>query len=107
MTANSRPVALVESTVPKRAPQSTPASPQSNPDAAKAAVISYTRTLALQVAATGHPIAVRVTGIFRRSPGAGAFWALDPAGSALQAFGPAAFRTCSQVSTLFWKESRA
>ena len=40
-------------------------------------------TLALQVAATGHPIAVRVTGIFRRSPGAGAFWALDPAGSAL------------------------
>jgi hypothetical protein len=40
-------------------------------------------TLALQVATTGHPIAVRVTGIFRRSPRAGAFWTLDPAGSAL------------------------
>jgi len=40
-------------------------------------------TLVLQVAATGRQIAIRVTGIFRRSPGAGAYWTLDPAGSAL------------------------
>ena len=39
-------------------------------------------TLALQVAATGRPIAVKVTGIFRRSLRARAFWTLDPAGSA-------------------------
>ena len=40
-------------------------------------------TLALQVATTGRPIAVKVTGIFRRSLRASAFWTLDPAGSAL------------------------
>ena len=40
-------------------------------------------TLVLQVATTGRRIAVRVTGIFRRSPHAGAFWTLDPAGSAI------------------------
>lgn len=40
-------------------------------------------TLVLQVATTGRQIGMRVTGIFRRSPRAGAFWALDPAGSAL------------------------
>jgi hypothetical protein len=40
-------------------------------------------TLALQVATTGRRIGVRVTGIFRRSPRAVAFWALDPAGSAV------------------------
>jgi hypothetical protein len=40
-------------------------------------------TVLLQVATSGRRIAVRVTGIFRRSPRADAFWALDPAGSAL------------------------
>jgi hypothetical protein len=39
-------------------------------------------TLALQVAATGKQVAVRVTGIFRPAPRAGTFWSLDPAGSA-------------------------
>ena len=40
-------------------------------------------TLALHVATTGRQIAVQVTGIFRRSARAGAFWTLDPAGAAL------------------------
>ena len=40
-------------------------------------------TMVLRVAATGRKIGVRVTGIFRRSPRAGGFWTLDPAGSAL------------------------
>ena len=40
-------------------------------------------TLVLRVAATGRQIGVRITGVFRRSPQAGAFWTLDPAGSAL------------------------
>jgi hypothetical protein len=39
--------------------------------------------LTLQVAATGRQLAVKVTGVFRRSPRAGSFWALDPAGSAV------------------------
>ena len=39
--------------------------------------------LTLQVATTGRQVAVKVTGIFRRSPRAGGFWTLDPAGSAV------------------------
>jgi hypothetical protein len=39
--------------------------------------------LALQVAATGAAVPVRVTGIFRRSPGAAGYWSLDPANSAV------------------------
>jgi hypothetical protein len=39
--------------------------------------------LALQVAATGVAVPVRVTGIFRRAPQAGGYWSLDPANSAL------------------------
>ena len=39
--------------------------------------------LALPVAATGKLVTVRVTGIFRRAPHAGAYWSLDPAQSAV------------------------
>jgi FtsX-like permease family len=37
--------------------------------------------LTLRVAATGRPVTVQVTGIFRRSPRAGSYWSLDPASS--------------------------
>jgi hypothetical protein len=80
LPAPSRRAVLVAGTWPPRAA----ALPVAVPAATAAKLRLHPgSTMVLRVAATGRTIGVRVTGIFRRSPRAGGFWTLDPAGSAL------------------------
>jgi len=79
-----RHATIVAGAWPARAPGGGPALPVAVPAATASRLRLHPgSTFTLQVAATGKNIPVMVTGIFRRSPRAAGFWALDPAGSAL------------------------